>query len=228
MSTFFLRKNIICWIASVISTVFVCGVFIYTFILSQTKIVDVNVWFYFLVSEDTRVEAGAEFIKLDGGAGYLLRNNGKDYVVLSVYLEENDGEMVREALAKQGKATRVLSVGIQRLYLKLSKDKKKANIYARAFHCLQSYMKVLTEAASNLEKGGTQEACKRMIQPLIRQLLFLSEQYQELYPAFAKLCRGTADSLAQISNETVYVKDLRYLLCEWAEKTVILATKFSL
>ena len=149
MSTFFLRKNIICWIASVISTVFVCGVFIYAFILSQTKIVDVNVWFYFLVSEDTRVEAGAEFIKLDGGAGYLLRNNGKDYVVLSVYLEENDGEMVREALAKQGKATRVLSVGIQRLYLKLSKDKKKANIYARAFHCLQSYMKVLTEAASN-------------------------------------------------------------------------------
>ena len=228
MSTFFLRKNIICWIASVISTVFVCGVFIYTFILSQTKIVDVNVWFYFLVSEDTRVEAGAEFIKLDGGAGYLLRNNGKDYVVLSVYLEENDGEMVREALAKQGKATRVLSVGIQRLYLKLSKDKKKANIYARAFHCLQSYMKVLTEAVSNLEKGGTQEACKRMIQPLIRQLLFLSEQYQELYPAFAKLCSGAADSLTQISNETVYVKDLRYLLCEWAEKTVILAAKFSL
>ena len=107
------------------SVVVVCISFAYTAILTQTKAVDVNLCFYFLVTEDMRVDASAVFIKLEGGAGYLLRDEGKEYVVLSVYLEENDGRMVREALARQGKSTQIISVGIKTIYLKLAKDKEK-------------------------------------------------------------------------------------------------------
>ena len=214
--------------AVALSVVVVCISFAYTAILTQTKAVDVNLCFYFLVTEDMRVDASAVFIKLEGGAGYLLRDEGKEYVVLSVYLEENDGRMVREALARQGKSTQIISVGIKTIYLKLAKDKEKSNVYMGAFQCLRGYAKALAEIILYLDSGGTQEACKRVLQPLIRQMLFLSEEYMEGYPAFSRVCRTTANSLAEIYNGTIYVRDLRYLLCELAEKSVSLALRFSL
>jgi hypothetical protein len=52
--------------------------------------VALDVEFHFLVSEEKSVEAGAEIMKLEGGAGYILRYKDKEYAVLSVYLSQED------------------------------------------------------------------------------------------------------------------------------------------
>ena len=98
MRTDFLYKNrflFLCFGAVFLLIVGLCSV--YRFYPHK---VSISAQFHFLVSEDTRIEASAEFIKLEGGAGYLLRENGRDYVVLSVYLDKVDGLAVQEVLAE--------------------------------------------------------------------------------------------------------------------------------
>ena len=184
--------------------------------------------YYFLVSEDTHVEASAEFAKLDGGAGYLLRQGDRDYVALAVYLDEKDGRTVQATLKNAGEQTKLLRVGVQTLYFQTKREKKNADRYIGAFDCLQGCMTVLEECISRLEKGLSQEKCRRILSELKNQFAFLSKDYGVEYAAFGSLCDDTAKRLERLLSDTVYAKDLRYLLCELAEKSIALASAFSL
>ncbi len=166
----------------------------------------------------------AEFTKLEGGAGYLLTEKDGQYVALSVYLTEGDGLAVQAGL-EEG-STRLLRKGISSLYFK-GKDKKKSALYRNALRILEGYICVLEECISRLEKGATQESCKRILQILRRQFVFAEKEYAE-YPAFSLSCGEWAKELEKIDEETVYAKDLRYLLCWQAERYLQLCEDFCL
>ncbi len=196
--------------------------FFYSVQLARVQEVELQRSFYFLVSTDSRIEVSAEFIKLDGGAGYLLTEGKARYVALSVYLDKEEGLTVREEL-DEGQTT-LVHKGVSTLYFK-GKDKKKSTLYLNALRTLEGYMYILNECISRLEKGTTQESCKRILSILQRQFAFAQEEYKG-YPAFSKSCEEWSGRLATLCAETIYVSDLRYLLCEQAEGYLRLCEEF--
>ncbi len=221
MSTNFCKRLI----STVICLTVAC-ICIYAFSISRAQTVEIGKYFYFLVSDDERVEVGAEFAKLNGGAGYLISYGNSEYVALSVYLDRAEGENVQDILACNGEKTYLLTQGTQTLYFK-GKQKKKSDFYINALRTLESYMSVLNDCISRLEKGMTQEKCKRILTLLKKQFAFSSSTYAE-YPSYAVICGKSAQELNNICASTVFLKDLRYLLCWQVEKYVQLCAEFSL
>ncbi len=131
MTADFFRKNVYKWIVGVITVCFTSICFVYAWFLSRAKEVEIMTGFFYLVREETNVEVGIEFVKLEGGAGYLLRQNGQDYVVLSVYLNEKDGIAVQTNLSGD-KETQLVYVGVDTLYFKTQREKKNATVYTGA------------------------------------------------------------------------------------------------
>ncbi len=182
---------------------------------AQTVILEKD--FYFLLSTDTRVEASAEFTKLEGGAGYLVEEGGGQYVALAVYLSKEDVLAVQEGLTGEI-STRILHKGVSALHFE-GRAKKKSALYLNALRTLEGYMCILNECISRLEKGSTQESCKRLLAILQRQFTFAAGEYEE-YPEYAEACGAWSRELEEMCKETVYVQKLRYLLC-WQVETYL-------
>ncbi len=201
--------------------------FLYALFLNRAKAVEIKTGFFYLVREETNVEVGAEFVKLEGGAGYLLRQNGKDYVVLSVYLQEKDALAVQANLS-DGEETQLLYAGVDTLYFKGEREKKNAAIFVGALEILREYMGVFDGAIGLLEDGRTQERVKRLLLPLSRQLFYLSREYAESYPDFSSVCQRYAKRIEEYCAEILFVGDLRYELCSLTADYLALAGAFSI
>ena len=120
----------------------------------------------------------------------------------------------------------ILKKGVDRLYFK-GKEKKKAKEKVSALALLKSYISLLDESIARLEKGGTQDACKRVLRILEKQLLFASKQFVD-YKQFSQLCTEFYDSLLSISADTVFLSSLRYLLCCQVDGYVRLCEEYGL
>ncbi len=197
--------------------------FFYSQRLANAQTVTLNKSFYFLVSTDSRVEASAEFAKLDGGAGYLLEEEGSQYVALAVYLSRADALSVQEGLG-EALPTCVVHKGAFSLSF-VGKEKRKSALYLNALRTLEGYICILNECIARLEKGSTQESCKRLLTILQRQFAFAEGEYEE-YPEYAKACGAWSRELEGICKETVYLQRLRYLLCWQVEKYLQLCEAF--
>ncbi len=209
-----------------LSIIIVCIALAYTCLLTTATAVGESKYYYFLTSKTHAIEVGAEFARLEGGAGYLCEVNGKEYVALSVYETLEDGQVVQANLKKQGKETEILTIGGQTLYFK-GRQKNHAKLYEGGLRLLEKYISFLSECISRLEKGTTQQTCKRLLSVLQRQYEYTGEEYAA-YKAFSKLCKQSAEKLATINKNTVYLKDLRYLLCWQVENYGKLCGEFSL
>ncbi len=226
MSTKFFSKRKFFWIAIALSFCTVYGSFAYSLYLSDVKTVAVDVNYYFLVSEDKRVAASQQFVKQDGGAGYFLDCGKTEYVAISVYANPTDGETVKKELEKRGRETKIVRMGVETLYFKGGR-KKHSNFYVSALKLLQNYVAVLGEFISRLEKGMTQEGCRRALTTLCGQFAQAREKYTA-YAAFRRVSRQSEKMLTDICADTIYLTDLRYLLCWQAEKCVELCKDFLL
>lgn len=223
MQTGFLLKKIFAYVFAVTLAVL-------PFCLSYRfypQSVDAGIAFHFLVSEEKSVEAGAEFIKLEGGAGYLLRRDSKEYAVLSVYLHEKDGLAVQEVLSLQSRNTRLFSVRVNKLRFRGKKERNKMGLYVGALQSLYGCIAVLEDGVARLEKGLTQDKAKGILSELKNQLSFMSEIYADGYAAFSSLCGELAHKLQTKNEEILYVGDLRYLLCEAVEGYLDLTEEFT-
>ena len=89
-------------------------------------------------------------------------------------------------------------------------------------------MEILNESITRLEEGGTQEEGKRILKELIEQMEFLSQECKSFFSACAKICREEIESLKRIESGTLYLKDLRYVLCEFTDKYLELGKEFFL
>lgn len=228
MSADFFQKGIARVAVGVLAVLFTVVCTLYAGFLSQVKRVKISACFYYLVSEDTHLEAGAEFIKWQGGAGYLLHFQEREYAVLSVYLNEEEGVAVKTSLLGKGENVCLLRLGRETLYFKTTKEKQKAGVYLGALQTMYSCAQVLSDCIERLEKGMTQESCKRILSPLERHFLYLAESYKGEYPKFSSVCEKTAQELFVTQQNIIYAKDLRYLLCETCVEWEELASEFSL
>ncbi len=222
MSTKILKK--IVGIACAVAIGVVAFGFFYSLRLANAQTVTLNKSFYFLVSTDGRVEASTEFTKLDGGAGYLLEEEGTQYVALAVYLTKADALSVQEGLGGE-LPTRVLHKGVSTLSFEGDKKRKSA-LYLNALRALEGYICILNECIARLEKGSTQESCKRLLTILQRQFAYAEGEYEE-YPEYSKACGAWSRELEGICKETLYAQRLRYLLCWQVEKYLQLCEAFN-
>ena len=194
--------------------------------LSSVKTVVYDESVYFLVREDSSVAAGAEFVKWNGGAGYFLEDNGIQYVAYSVFWDKADGELVQKRLEEVGQKSLLLNKGNKVLYFKGDK-KKMSDLYVGALKLFKSYISLLEDCIGRLENGMTQEACKRILGIIERQFHYAKEKYID-YKSFSNVCGQSEDALTQLCAQTVYLKDLRFLLCWQSEKYIQLCNSFAL
>ncbi len=227
MTADFFRKNVYKWIVGVITVCFTLICFVYAWFLSRAKEVEIMTGFFYLVREETNVEVGIEFVKLEGGAGYLLRQNGQDYVVLSVYLNEKDGIAVQTNLSGD-KETQLVYVGVDTLYFKTQREKENAAVYTGALQIFYSCMEMFDGVIQRLEDGATQERTKGILLTLSRQLDYLSQEYAQVYPAFSAVCRRCSQRIEEYCADILFAGDLRYELCIMTEEYLTLAGAFAI
>ena len=226
MSTDNFFKRLSFLIVGAIFVIFSAFACVYAGIIINAQKVDFCDSFYFLVTDDTKIEVGAEFAKLEGGAGYLLTHNGAEFVTLSVYLEESEGLSVQEALQKTGRDTALIQKGVERLYFK-GKEKEKSTLYISGLNTLKSYINLLNDIIKRLDEGVSQERCKSLLTMQYKQYNYAQKQYCT-YKALHNVFKESAEQLLAILDGVVYLKDLRYLLCWQAENYITLCSQFSL
>lgn len=227
MSTGFFYKKITAWVVGALSLMITLSSMGYAFYLSSVQVGGYCGKVYFLVRQETNVQAGAYFTQWEGGAGYLLTYKNTDYVAISAYCEETDGIAVQSSLCADGQETRLLALAGNRLYFKTCEQKRNANVYVGALQAFYGYLQVFERGIALLEQS-TQERAKAYYASLEKQLQFMGNKYEGSYPEFAKICKNGVLALREMSSQTLYVKDLRYLLCELSEKYASLAASFSL
>ncbi len=201
-----------------ISTFSVCFVMIFCILamnLSKLQRVGQAKTFYFLLSTETNVEVGVEFSKLDGGAGYLLQFGDKEYVALSVYESKVDGEKIQTSLRDMGKETTLVKVGGNDVYVH----------DVRELRQMESYISMLNQCISSLEKGMSQEKCKEILKILQRQCVFSAKGYNET--EYAQIFKRVGEELSCLIQKDVYVKDLRYVLCLFVDNYARLSAKLA-
>lgn len=174
--------------------------------------VDVNKNFYFLVSTSANIQASAHFVEWNGGAGYLLKTDETEYVVYAVYLHSNDGEMAQASLVDE--KSRILSYSVGKVYLHDRKLKGHIEQIKGAFESFYGCLLVLEEGINNLAHNGTQEEIKRVLQILNKQFDFLALSYRKIWPQYAEVCKNGSNEISNILNETIFLKDLRFILCQ--------------
>ncbi len=200
-----------------------CG---YAGLVKRAEYVDIYTSYYFLVTEDTRVEAGAAFVQLEGGAGYLLEQGKDIFVAVSVYEREEEGLFVQENLKKRGTETKLLQASVNRLRF-LGEKKRRVDLYIDALRTYEGYVTVLNKCIQRLEQGETQENCKSTLRVLIKQLSYAKKQYAE-YAEYSRVCEEAERNLTELCNSIVYLKDLRYQLCWQVAEYLSLCSAFSL
>ncbi len=229
MLTDFLRKKQFYHLAlSVVSLTFVLISVLYAYSITTVKSVFVGKNFYFLISESTHIEASTHFVSKNGGAGYLLEENQREYVAFSVYLNEEQGENVLSSMKREGEQTALLALTSSNLYFKTHTQKANAEEIKGAFSSLYGCIEVLNKEIVRLDKGATQQSSKRLLEMLQRQFAYMEKKYKKSFPKFAQVCKDGSEQLIKIISDIVYVGDLRYLECSLCVSFVDLTKKFSL
>ena len=225
MSAGFLLKNKIKALAVSLAFFVVFSILIYAGTLSSATVVAVEKSFYFLVSENPHVQAGAYDAVLDGGAGYLLETDGRALVALSVYLNENEAKRVTSGY---GESVSVLALKTEKLWFKTREEKRKQEVVESALKRAYNCMELLANEIKRLDNGSTQESTKRILELIKKQFAFMEREHRENYEAFSKVCKDARKELETICAGTVYTKDLRYILCALCGSYKELADEFSL
>ena len=225
-TVFFIKKGWGRLIISQVLSIFVFIILLYAAFLNQSESVWIGKTFYFLVSQTEHIEAGAYDVQLQSGAGSLLEYSGREYVVWAVYLDGEDGRMVQAAIAANGENISLLQMDAEKLYFKSYREKKNASLYQGALNCLYGCMEVLGLEIERLDNGATQQSSKRTLSLLLKQLLYLPLEYETEFVEYANICKDMAESLNEVLLNTIYTKDLRYLMCDMAIKYLQLTSKF--
>ena len=179
----------------------IVGAGVHACTISKAEKIALNTSFYYLVKKDVHIEAGSEFAKLEGGAGYILENSGAQYVALNVYLEEWEGLSVRQNLRNAGKQTLLIEKSVQCLYFKGS-ERKNASLIVDGLNALKTYIQLLENTTKLLDKGLTQETCKNLLDIQRKQYQQAKELYRG-YEALSEVFDQSAKELFMIQSDVV-------------------------
>ena len=223
----FIKKRWVGILLSLISFFLTFSFLTYAVVLKKVESVWIGKNFYFLTDSDEYTEVGAYNARLDGGAGVLLEDAGREYLVLSVFLEKENAKTVQTRLKEEGYASlNIVKKGTESLYFK-GNNKAYADTIVTALEIFYNYMERLEFCISELEKGMTQDLCKRTLKNLEKQIRLHGNVFSGLVE-IAQLYKNSADKISSICQDVIYLKDLRSLLCWQADNFVSVCSKFSL
>ena len=178
--------------------------------------------------QSSGIAACATQIQLDGGAGFLLKDNKNVEVALSVYLKEENAILVKKRLSKNYNSLKVKKISPSPLYFKGGKEKRGAKIVCEAFENFYLIIERLDKIIEELDNSGTQENCKRNLSILSAAFLTYSKTYEEDFKQFSLVCDNAKSDLEEHLAGICYARDLRYLLCAWCIEYVNLSNEFIL
>ena len=224
MSVFFLRKRwlkIAIYLCSFVITAFSLS---YALVLREVEASGTERIFYFLVSENPHLQVSTIEIQLENGAGYLLKDGNKEYTALSVYLRSSESEKALQSANKRFSDLKIIPVESGKLYFSSRLDKKRAPKILGGLNTLFGCMQVIDYEIKRLEEGATQQSVKRVLQEIEGTIVFLGKDNE----FFSSVCKSTATALNKSVSDIVYLKDLRYLLCEICSAYKNISEEFSL
>ena len=225
MSTDFIFKRIFSYGMAFLFVFFlVCS----TAYFQNAKKEYVALQYFYLVHEDVYTQAGAMNAYQEGGAAYLLRENGKDCLALSVYTNEQSAQAVLSAFSYMDKEVRVIEKRVNELYFKTKKEKELSKLYTNGLQSFDECIHVLEECIFNLDKGLSQEKSGEILKILNRQLQYMGKRYRADFKRLSKACFKISEGLTAACGSVIMANDLRYLLCEMAEQCLLSAKEFSL
>ncbi len=227
MSTgfFYKKAKFFAFLSAVLFTVFCL---VYAFSLTKTHAVRVGANVYFVVSKTESASVGAELMKLDGGAGYLLVDDEQEYAVWSVYFNEEDGKSLQTRLQERGLESELVFLGTDTLYFQSLSEKKSEKATIELLNVVKSCMQILNETISRLERGMTQQKTKNLISILSKQLAFAGRKYALTTGDLASVCQESAKRLDVAREGTVYSDKLTYELCFLADGYLSSCKRFAL
>ena len=109
MSTFFYCKNRLhfsLWL--LLGACFSLLIFLYASLFSGLERVANRKVFYYLVQDSMHVEASVYNVSLNGGAGYVLEENGRFYAVYAVYFFRDKANEQALGLRERGEKVKIL------------------------------------------------------------------------------------------------------------------------
>ena len=224
MSVFFLRKRwlkIAIYLCSFVITAFSLS---YALVLREVEASGTERIFYFLVSENPHLQVSTIEIQLENGAGYLLKDGNKEYTALSVYLRSSESEKALQSANKRFSDLKIIPVESGKLYFSSRLEKKQAPQILGGLNTLFGCMQVIDYEIKRLEEGATQQSVKRVLQEIEGTIVFLGQDNE----FFSSVCKSTAAALNKSVSDIVYLKDLRYLLCEICSAYKNISEEFSL
>jgi len=196
-----------------------------TYIKGRT-VVHLGKEFYFLTVPAETVEVSALEIQKDGGAGFLLSFSKEQRMALAVYANEADGKKI--LLNNQGKYEdlRLVCVRCDRLYFGFQSAKEGKDVLT-ALNTLDEYISLLNEMIARVENGQTQEASKRILKEIGKNFDYLKKAYQKKYPELSAVYQKGAIELQKQTDNLVFAKDLRYVVCLLSKGYIDFAERYS-
>ena len=222
---FFLKKQFKKILVSVLVAWFAC-VACFTGKICNTVAVNVDKQFYFLVSPSMHIQASTHFVEWSGGAGYLLKAKKQEYVAYAVYLSKDEGVAAQTSTANE--ETQLLSFSVEKLYFNKQTTDRYIKRIKGAFESFYGCLLVLDGGIDNLSHNGTQEDIKNILLVLQKQFDFLSQEYKNIFSEYAIICKKATEAVGGLLCGTIFLKDLRYLLCELCVNYIDLSKVFAI
>ncbi len=227
MSADFFKKKfgriVVCFLALFVTV----GGLLYAWQVKTRVRINTSKQFYFLIDTSVNVQASTYGAQSDGGAGDLLTVEENTGVAYSVYFTEEESQQAKNSLQTSYANVSVWVISAPDIYIKKRKAKALAEKIEGAFESLYNNMQVLNTQTSRLEDGGTQQSCARILNILASNFAYLGLEYKTVLPAYAKKCDEIAAVLNALTYGVIYVRDLRYLLCELCVSYVQLCEEYS-
>ncbi|MBQ7879608.1 MAG: hypothetical protein IJ317_03060 [Clostridia bacterium] len=227
MSTDFFKRKLLSVVATAAAVVFTISALCYAWFLNRAERYPLNKCFYFLVDTSTHLEACVATATLQGGAGYIVADDTREYSALSVYLTESAGLTAKSGLLDE-QSYSLLEKRINGLYFKTRKEKRSKPRILAAFNCLEDCIEILNGEIRRLEESATQRSAKCVLNDLAKQFSFLADEYRNDFPAYATVCDNAGKEINGLCGGIVYAHDLRYLCCSLCDEFVKLSEEFTL
>ena len=218
------KKKYIKYIVNCILAAVFSFVGIYAILLSKAEKIDTDKSFFFLVDTSMHLEASAQLTVWRGGAGYLLQASDKEYVAYCVYFDREYAEKVQQEVPD----SLLLEITAPAVFLKNRKDKANALLYREGLSNLYLYAECLNAGITSLEKGQTQESIKKYLKTLSGHCFRLFSLYKEGFSECARIFQEQAKQLSNAISDTVYLNNLRYILCQCIDGYLCIADKFAM
>lgn len=191
----------------------------------KTKKFTIDRTFYFLCEQSKKesISVSVQTNYLDGGAGYALTREDKNYVVLAAYNDLADAQKVAENLKVQ---TEVLPLELDTFYFTTAAQRE---VFSRVQGCVNTLLQCSDLLYKTANRLTMSEFTQREGRSIVQEIdLVLGGLLGEATEQTRNNLQAQKDKCKEILSDVIYAKDLRYLQLMMIEGIYDLQQEFSL